>query len=108
MVYVTVIKNSGHIRAVDVAGHAGFASFGKDIVCSAVSVLVQNTVNSILEFCEDKAEIEVIDGRDNYIHVDFEPNMTKECKLLVDSMMLGLTGLSKTYSDNISLDIKEV
>ncbi len=40
-------------------GHAGYAARGSDIVCAAVSVLAQNTVNSIEHFTQDSFTADV-------------------------------------------------
>ena len=40
MIAVTVVKNGDDYRSIESKGHAGFSSFGKDIVCAAASVLI--------------------------------------------------------------------
>ena len=56
MTEVFVKKVRDRVISVNTKGHAGFAKRGKDIVCSAVSVLLINTVNSIKCFTEDEIE----------------------------------------------------
>ena len=41
-----------------VEGHAGYADYGQDIVCSAVSVLVINCINSIDELTDASVLLE--------------------------------------------------
>ena len=60
MIKVTIYQNSeGEITGVSIQGHAGYADNGSDIVCAAVSVLAQNTVNSIEQFTEDRFSVDV-------------------------------------------------
>ena len=108
MIDVTVIKSQGVVTTIDVAGHANMADAGFDIVCASVSVLVINTLNSIEMFLDDDLTVEAKEGEDNYIHAEFATEQSEGCKLLLDSLMLGLSQITKEYSDYISLDTKEV
>ena len=48
MINVIVYKDvKGLIEGFSLKGHAGYAEYGSDIVCSAVSMLTINTLNSI-------------------------------------------------------------
>ena len=48
MTHITFFKNSEkEITGFYSAGHAGYAESGSDIICSAISVLTINTINSI-------------------------------------------------------------
>ena len=44
MITVTIERDSQGIRAIRVHGHAGYAEYGKDIVCAAVSAVVQTAL----------------------------------------------------------------
>lgn len=89
-----------------IKGHAGYANSGKDIICSAVSSVVITIVNSIETFTNDEFECEMEDG---FVKFDFRQKPSKEAKLLIDSLWLGLTGLNKEFGDKyIKLHIKEV
>ena len=108
MITVTVIKNEGAYKSLDLKGHAGFAKKGKDIVCSAVSMLVINTINSIEQFCEDDFALEQ-NERLGFIHMDFYEEPSMKAQLLMDSLVLGLENVSLEYGDKyLSLTIKEV
>ena len=48
MITITVKKRNGNYLEFVSKGHAGYAEEGQDIVCAAVSVLVINTVNSLI------------------------------------------------------------
>lgn len=46
--------SSDRITGFDISGHAGLADSGYDIICSAVSALAINTVNSIENLTDDR------------------------------------------------------
>ena len=53
MIQVSVKKQKDNIVGFHMEGHSGYAEQGADIVCSAISALAINCVNSIEEFTED-------------------------------------------------------
>ena len=89
-------------------GHAGYADHGQDIVCSAVSVLVINTFNSIERFTDDAFNCEAVEDG-GYMSMTFSDDISDRAQLLLDSMLLGLDEIQKQYGDEyISLQYKEV
>lgn len=105
MITATVTKDANGIyRGFNIKGHALFEDAGKDIVCSAVSILVINTVNSIEELTDNKFDCKDKNG----IKFDFTECPDEKAVLLMDSMVLGLKGISSNYSDYLRLEIKEV
>lgn len=43
MIVIRATVQSGHVH-LDVSGHAGHAAYGEDIVCAAVSAIVQTAL----------------------------------------------------------------
>ncbi len=88
MITVNVfVDPEGEHRGFRISGHAGFGEAGEDIVCAAVSVLAQNTVNAIEAFTEDSFQCSVEDG---YLECSFSGKVSKETKLLLNTLLLGL------------------
>lgn len=59
MINISIYKNADNlITGFQMSGHAGYADYGNDIVCAAVSALVINTINSIENFTSDKFQLE--------------------------------------------------
>ncbi|MCF0124169.1 MAG: ribosomal-processing cysteine protease Prp [Pseudobutyrivibrio sp.] len=108
MISITISKSENRYYGFELNGHAKYRRYGKDVVCSAVSVLIINTVNSIERFTEDAIKCEASpDG--GYIHVEFSEENSLQLKLLMDSMCLGLEKIQKEYgSKYIELLYKEV
>lgn len=104
MIYVQTVKENGHYKKFIIDGHAGYAEEGEDIVCAAVSALVINTINSIEKFTEDAFTCDCRDGMiQNW---EFTSSVSPETELLMDSLMLGLANIQKSYSEKY-LKIKE-
>ena len=90
-----------------VAGHSGYAEAGADIVCSAVSLLVFNTVNSITEFTKEMISVDEIDKKQGIIDCRFQHRRqgqaNKECTLLLKSMLLGLYSIEEMYGEYVKI-----
>ena len=82
-----------------VSGHAGYNP-GNDIVCAAVSALVQTFEASAKEFTTDEISSSLKDG-DAVITWPRAP--TEELKLLIDVTCLGLIRLAGSYPENIKV-----
>ena len=110
MIRVTVYKTERHeYVGFDVSGHAGYAESGEDIVCSAVSALVINAVNSIDRFTDDETS-SVADEETGDIEFRFKGHPSHDARLLLDSMILGLEAIedSGEYESYIDIIFKEV
>ena len=106
MIAVTVVKNGDDYRSIESKGHAGFSSFGKDIVCAAASVLIINTINSIDHFTDTHIELDSEDS--GYIKAVFAEGCDEKAQVLLDSMVLGLTQIEKQYGKKyLSIEYKE-
>ena len=57
---------------ISVDGHAGYDEQGKDIVCSAVTILVFNLIHSIEALTEDKVEVDCQEDTKGHIRIEFE------------------------------------
>jgi len=108
MIKIAIYKNSqGIYRGFKSLGHAGYDAYGSDIVCSAVSVLVLNTVNSIEAFTKDQMRVrQNADG--GMLEVRFDSEISDSTRLLMDAMVLGLKTIQNDYKKYILLKIKEV
>ena len=54
MIKVNYVVSNNLIKSVSIKGHAFYDTYGKDIVCAAVSSIVTTTINDILALTEDK------------------------------------------------------
>ena len=78
-------------------GHANYGPHGKDIVCAAVSVLVQNLVLSIEQLCTDEIQYVIQPGTVDIKHGTLSAN----AQLLVESFFIGVQQIANQYPANV-------
>jgi uncharacterized protein YsxB (DUF464 family) len=109
MIKATFYRDSdGNYKGFTVSGHAGFARSGKDIVCSAVSALTINTVNSIEKLTDSSYKVE--QDKSGTIKFKLSDVLSDgDGQLLLNSLSLGLTEIAKEYGDRyLQVYFKEV
>ena len=110
MIRVTIYNNEIHQCVGFIAhGHAGFSEEGQDIVCAAVSVQTINTLNAIEKFAENRTSLESDESK-GLIDYRLKGNPTREAKLLLDAMVLGLEEIAEdeNYREYMDLTYEEV
>lgn len=85
---------------ITVDGHADYAEQGKDIVCSAVSVLTFNLIKSIE--CLTKDEIKYQADTPGHINIDLK-NLSEQSKLLIDSFFIGISEVATAYPEYVQI-----
>ena len=109
MTNVTFYQNSDNeCIGFGVSCHAGYAGEGEDIVCAAISALVINTINSIEAFTEDDFQVDVNEETAD-IRFSLKESPSRECLLLLNSLILGLQRMEdEQYTDFIDIIFEEV
>ncbi|MBE6158759.1 MAG: ribosomal-processing cysteine protease Prp [Firmicutes bacterium] len=97
MIKVSIIKDN-LIKEVKISGHADFADYGKDIVCSAVSSIATTTINNIIAL-DNKA----ITYSANEGDILITNNDSEMASKLLDNMIMMLEDLAKDYPKNIKI-----
>jgi len=98
----------GTYKGFSCMGHCEFGEKGEDIVCASVSVLVINTLNSMEVLAGEEMGI-TTNEETGFIHCQFQNPLSKEAKLFMDSMILGLSGIAKQYGEEyLTLNFEEV
>jgi len=106
MITVSASRRAGSYLTFESRGHADYSEEGTDIVCAAVSALVINAVNSLETFTTDHFTAADEDG---LVKIRFEKEQSPEGKLLMDSLLLGLTEISRSYGKKyLTVKIREV
>ncbi len=105
MVKVSLYKNNNNdCIGARLEGHAEYADPGLDIVCSAVSMLVINALNSIEALtdddyiCDMDPESGLIDFK-----ISNETDPTHDSLLILRSLMLGLRTVEEEYGKEFIL-----
>lgn len=96
MIRVKVRRDS-----IEMSGHApNPAGSGQNIVCAAVSALTLTLIEGILTFTDMDPEVETGKGlvRLKWTHT------TEQGKLLIDTWILGILGIQRSYNNTITLE----
>ncbi|GAB6190051.1 hypothetical protein JCM30566_17940 [Marinitoga arctica] len=85
---------------VEIKGHAEFDEFGKDIVCSAVSVLTQFVAEII-----KNEKIGKFKKKDGYLKINWTNNEMSD--KLIKYLHDALKGIEKSYPDNLKVEVNK-
>lgn len=98
MIQIKILKNKQQIRLI-ATGHAGFADYGQDIVCSAVSVLLDHTARGL-------TKANVIDDGSHYELTANIQNVGDQ--RFIDSLIETLTLIAGSYPKNLTVMLERV
>ena len=110
MIQITIFQNDkNECMGFQTSGHAEFSDPGKDVVCSAVSILMINTINAIESFTSDDFS-GFSDEEEGIISWNLNHRPSKETDLLLNTMILGLETMAsdENYAEYIELTFEEV
>jgi len=96
--------DKGEIRGFICRGHAGYAEKGEDIVCSAISALVINTINSIEQLTDSEIEVSA-EEETAVIKAFFKTEPSKEAELLMRSLVLGIQSIEDNGETSEFVDL---
>lgn len=109
MTKVRFFKNSDNFfTKIEVSGHTGYDIEGKDILCAALSGIVQAGALGILNVCKVNAKI-IRDDKKGYFSLELPSQMSKDQFLKTEVVFLtileGVKDLQSGYSKNIKLEV---
>ena len=104
MIDAQFLTTNGKLKGFVIKGHAGYALFGKDIVCASVSSSVMQTANTVTEIFKVKADVK---AHNNEISCGLLEESETASKL-IEGLKLHLTLLSEDYPNTIKVTISEV
>ena len=109
MTKVTVERNGNSIKKIVCDGHTNYGERGEDIVCSALSSIVQTALMGILMVAGVNAKTERNDEK-GFLSIEIPSNISKEqqhdCDVILNTLMLGISDLNEGFSDFIELEVK--
>lgn len=103
MIRLSVVFKGDSIVGFELKGHSGYAEYGKDIVCSAVSALAVTAVNSIDELTDAVVKAET---RDGYMKAELISVENRDAQLLLKSMVCGIKEISEQYPEHVVITNK--
>lgn len=96
---------------VKAEGHAGAGEYGQDIVCAAVSVLLQTLANEVTEAARaGLLAVGVVAHGDGWMKVEMTP--TDQTQVMADAWVElvqdGIDALAESYPENVELEVHYV
>lgn len=85
---------------IAISGHAGQAPKGSDLCCCAVSTLVQNLIQSMVELTNDKISFDVKEGE---ALITYKKNISSAGRLLIRSFFIGIREIADLYPDSLQV-----
>lgn len=108
MTIVKITRKNRHITFVECDGHTGYGVEGEDIVCAALSSIVQTSALGLMSV----VGININLNRDlerGYLKFSIPENLGHEQQLqvdaILDTMLLGISDLYEEFSDFIQLEV---
>jgi uncharacterized protein YsxB (DUF464 family) len=111
MTTVVIYTKGNYISAVECSGHTGYAEEGWDIVCAAVSSIIQTAVLGLMQVAKIAVDYKVEkDKKNSRLRVALPKNMSDkeahDADVILQTMYLGVSDLYQEYSDYIKLEVK--
>ena len=109
MISILIVKSKQNIITVEATGHSGYAEQGSDIVCSAISTLMQNLANGLTEVVKAEAKV-IVDEDIPHLSVTLtekDVDKFKYAQMLMQTTVLSLKEVANGYSKFIKIKEKQ-
>lgn len=108
MTVVRVKKSDNKIVSVECDGHTGYGEEGEDIVCAALSSIVQTAILGLLQVAKINVGYEIAD-QNAYLKVTLPDGLSKterhDADIILETMFLGIYDLNQGFSDFVELEV---
>ena len=102
MIRVAFLKGEDKLIGFEAKGHADYAEYGSDIVCSAVSGILITAVRGLQKVAEASPKTSS-NEETGYLKAVIEPTLEAEklmkAQVILETARLGLLGIMKQYPD---------
>lgn len=90
-------------NGITIVGHAGYAENGKDIVCAAVTALVEQLILSLEKLTP---EVPICDLDSGYVNIKTS-SQTEATELLIDCFFIGVGNIEEQFPDHVQVTRRE-
>lgn len=110
MIHIQIFKDSTQrVSGVKISGHAGQATYGSDVICSAVSVLALSTINGLKQVAGAKVQKKVDEGDICFSLVEEnDENIMAAAQILLKSFSNAIENMAKENPDYVIAVYEEV
>lgn len=107
MTEVKVRRKSGKIVSVECHGHCNYGVEGEDIVCAALSSVVQTAALGLMQVAGIQIAFSAESGE---LYMELPSEMSESARhdadVILETMLAGIADLYEGYSDFIELEVK--
>ncbi len=109
MTKISVTKKDNNIVELECDGHTDYGVHGEDIVCSALSSIVQTAVLGLMMVVGINVSLKRDVDR-GYLKLTLPKNLDQSARhdanVILNTMMCGINDLREGFSDFIELEVK--
>ena len=109
MTKIVFTKKGEDFVRIESRGHAGYSKKGGDIVCAAISALLQGAALGVLKVARVNAHYET-DEEEGALILSLPDNMTeterRDCQAILKTLYVSVSDLRDGYSGFISVEVK--
>lgn len=107
MTEIKVFKKNGSVVRVVCDGHTGYGVEGEDIVCAALSSIVQTALLGLLAVARINVSFVKDDGKGwlEFTLPELDERRRHDADVILDTMLCGVSDLREAYSDFIDLEV---
>lgn len=106
MIEIKIFNNDEKFE-IEVIGHSGYAEIGKDIVCSAVSILSYTLLQVVSEYNFQEGDYNMLEVdhkmEAGYFYLKLRYINLTDLKAAVNTIITGYRLVENTYPQNVSL-----
>lgn len=107
MTSVKITRKDNHIVTVECDGHTDYGEEGEDIVCAALSSVVQTAVLGLMQVAGINVTLKRDDKR-GYLFLqlpDTDARTRHDADVILDTMLCGVSDLREGFSKFIKLEV---
>ena len=109
MTNVKIERKNSHIVLIECDGHTNYGEKGEDIVCAALSSVVQTATLGLMSVVGINIDFERNEKR-GYMKVRVPEGLSEleqiKADAILDTMLCGISDLYEGFSDFIELEVK--
>jgi len=103
-------RSDGSLTGYRAQGHAGYAAYGYDIVCAAISALTQSTLNGLQNVLKAPVMYDIDDQAgllEARLTPEATPEQVRQAQLLLVTLQEGLQAIERSNPQNVRIFFEE-
>ena len=109
MTKIVFFKKGEDFVRIESQGHAGYAEAGNDIVCAAVSALLQGAALGVLKVAGVKARYQTNEKKGSLslaLPEEMKEDERRDCRVILRTLFESVSDLQSGYSEFISVEVQ--